>query len=607
METKMETKQQTSRLSVKSAGRTLKGSAHAENSEFICCINYAGPGRVRGLYGIAEGLSGDKGKTSELVIEALKKSFRHIRESDSVNGCNLLPGCLEEIHAVLLRGEKNGEESAATASLICSYIEGETAHIALAGGGAAYIIENGKISRLTEDKGSIIIADTDPSLLKPGQTPVGFSKTTFEPLFLSQQMNPDNILLFCSDGLVARIGSGTIQNIITSAESLGKAAERLVEEAHKKDDTSDVGIVLACLEPADKSKQISQSYAVHYPFSVYIWKYLILTALVIALCAIFVRGIDYTETKSDTRGRLIHTGDYSRELNPSVSETKDIVATAGLTAELRLHTEQRNANVFIDGVQQAGGPTYIITIPSEKEVELRVEAEAAEPYVEKLRLRQGDRIERIVNLRAPRPKNGSLLVLCRPQCDYMSLDGHSIEGFPKEEITLREIAPGAHRIQARLNGEREGRTLHIVSGITQSIVFRFGKEKMNQRAVTSEPRFIKPEAPRTQQEEAPEIVRTRPDTDTNNPGHARTNGATFPSNKPAEKNAFFMIDTNVPDCAIMLYRNNQLVMTGFSGTRYDIKPGKYLIDVSKIGYESVQKDVLIDRDYQVIHFEIHKQ
>lgn len=604
METKTET---TNLLTVRSAGRTLKGSAHSANSEYICYINYSGPGRVRGLYGIAKGLSGDKGKASELVIETLKESFRHVRESDSVNGCNLLPGCLEEIHSVLLNQKTGEDQSGSTAALICSYIEGDTAHIALAGGGAAYIIENGKISRLTEDKGSLNLAETDPNLLKPGQIPVGFTGGEFKPLFMSQHLNPDSTLLFCSDGLIARLNSATIQDTIATSTSLDKAAEQLVEKAHKRDDTGDVGIVLADFASTEQGKRLSQSYSIHYPFSIYIWKYLIVTLLIVALGILFIRGTDYLRPKNEGRVRNFQVETSVRANTPSGTKADVSTVLAGPTAELKIQTEQPNARVFIDGVQQTGGPIFILTITAERDVELRVEAESAEPYIEIIRAKEGDKLERIINLRAPRPKNGSLLVLCRPQCDYMSLDGRSIDGFPKDEIILREISPGTHKILARLNGETESRSLRIVSGITQSIVFRFGGEKIKPRAETSEPRLIKPGAQQHEQNDDTEIVRTRPDTEKSDVEQIKKVPTTVASSKPAIKTAFFMVDSNVSDCTIMLYKNNQLVMTGFSGTRYDVKPGRYLLNVSKIGYEEAQREVLLDKDYQVMHFDLKKQ
>jgi len=48
-------------------------------------------------------------------------------------------------------------------------------------------------------------------------------------------------------------------------------------------------------------------------------------------------------------------------------------------------------------------------------------------------------------------------------------------------------------------------------------------------------------------------------------------------------------------------------MTGFSGTRYDVKPVRYLLNISKIGYEEAKREVLLDKDYQVMHFDLRKQ
>jgi hypothetical protein len=58
---------------------------------------------------------------------------------------------------------------------------------------------------------------------------------------------------------------------------------------------------------------------------------------------------------------------------------------------------------------------------------------------------------------------------------------------------------------------------------------------------------------------------------------------------------------------VMVLKDNNLIMTGFSGTRYDTKPGRYVIEVSKPGYDEVQRDVALDKEFQVIRFDLKKQ
>ncbi|MFA6448656.1 MAG: PEGA domain-containing protein [bacterium] len=610
METTTMDMPQTGRLAIRSAGRTLKGSAHPVSGEFICCVNYSGPGRVRGLYGIAEGVAGEQGLASELAIETLKKSFRQIRESDSVNGSNLLPGCLEEIHSAFINKNAGEDQEKIEAALVCGYIEGNTVHIALAGGGAAYILENGRISRITQDANSPDLENTDPTLLLPGQTPAGYSKTDFKPVFLSHTLKSDSVVIFCSDGLLARLNSLTIQEKITSANSLDDAADLIVNEAHKHDSAGDVAVVLARLEPPAEHKKNEFSSSIKYPLGVFFLKYLTVSLLAAALAFLIFFG---TKNITDGKKSAEQAGGIAAPdvFDIGIGQNKPSASEKPLlpTAQLLLQTEPENARVFINGVQQPGASPFTLSVTAGGGNELRVEAAGYEPFEEKLNLDKDTSIQRIISLRHIKAKNGSLIVSCQPSCDKMEFDGHSIGGFPRNEIVIREIMPGDHRLKAHLNGETEGRNIRIVSGITQSIVVRFAGEKINQQTqLPAGVNFIKPGAPQESQS-AVEVVRTRPESDKRELEQIKKlpdSNAPIQSS-PALDSAFFIIDTNVTDCSVMILKNNRLMMTGFSGTRYDLKPGRYTIQVSKPGYEEVQRDALLDKEFQVIHFQLKKQ
>lgn len=596
-------------LSIRSAGCTLRGSAHAENCEYIYRSDFPGHGRIRGLFAIAEGISGDRERASELSIETLAKCLREIKDSDSMNGGNLLPGCLEQVHSHLLAANRASGNGNMSAYMACGYIEGETAHISVAGGGAVYLLANGKISRLTEDVLSPDLDGADPALLRPGQVPAGYARLPFKPIFISQPLAAGNALLFCSDSFTARVDALKIQNIIDSAATPDEAAHLLAHEAHRRDDSEDVGVVLAVVETPPEPKP-AQTEPVLYPRRLYIAKYIIAAFIASILGAII----------AITPNKLSQSGDNATTREPSAAASHKTAAKInpkagvpqGPFADMVLQVAPPNAWLFIDGFQQAGESPFNFVVPADRDIEIRIEANGFEPFTEKLRPKQNTRIERIIKLvpRRPVSRRGSLLVMCKPACDEMKLDARNIEGFPRDEILLREISPGPHRIQVWSGGETEGRVLRIEPGITQSLVFRFANEKIP-AGDQPETRPQKPANTKPIPQKPPEsvIVHTRPETETDEDAGKKPSeqAPPIPENPPALESAFFSVDTNVGNCTVMVLRNMNLVLSGFSGVRYDVKPGRYLIVVSKTGYRETQREVLLDREYQLVHFKLERE
>jgi serine/threonine protein phosphatase PrpC len=603
--------QQAATLCIRSGGSTLKGSARDENSEYICHAEFPGSSRIRGLYGIARGLSGDVEEASEFCIQTLKQCIRDIKESDSINGSSLLPGCLEGIHSTLLGKNRFSENGHLSASLICAYIEGETAHIAVAGGGAAYLIDGEKISRLTEEVYVQDLDSIDPALLRPGRTPVGHDSLPLKPLFASQPIKPGNTLLFCSDSFVARVDALTILNTIDRASSPDEAADMLTQEAFRKGSSEDIGVVIVALEEQENGKAQSGEQNSDQR-RLYAFKYMTVAALLLVLGYIFSalsvdnrsnsgRVSTFTEKKS---GASVRTRIIRRDF--SIGQLK------GPFAEIRLQVVPGSARLFVDGLRQAGESPFTFIAPADRDVEIRVEAEGYETFEERFRPEQNAKIERIVKLAPSRPANGSLLIICRPKCDSLELDGRDIKGFPRDEMLMREISPGPHRIQAHSGTETEGRSLRIEYGVTQSIVFRFAGEKItdNNDSVPGEPASkTTGNNARTPTSNMPDVVNTRPETETPDAASRKRDAGENAENieAPALKETFFNVDTNVDNCSMMVFRNDTLILTGFSGTRYDLKPDRYLIFVSKPGYKEQQREVVLDKEFQMVHFDLERE
>ncbi|HOO55294.1 MAG TPA: hypothetical protein PLN69_00600 [bacterium] len=588
-------------LDLNSSGRSLKGSLSETNSDYICYSNYPGTRRVKGIYSIATGVRGKKDLASETAIETIKQCVREIHDSDSTNGSNLLPGCFEEVANALSSDEQ------LSSSLICGYIEGTTLHIGLAGGGAAYVIENGKISRLTEDIYIPDLDNTDPGIITNGQIPAGWYPDRFGPMFSSFAINNNSTILLCSESFIARVDSPAILNIVSNASSLDEAADMLVQEAHRRDNSTDVSIVLVKPVTQNESKTSPYEEVVKYSFFVYLRKYITVTMIMILLgCAfIYVPGI-VVKNRPGVPDQPTPT--QMNEISTTGSESMTDNASTQTGSTFSLHVEPEGAAVFIDGTLKDIDTDNELRVPSNKEFELRIEAEGYQTYIEHFNIPEGSKIERVVSLVSNQPSGGSFLVFCRPDCDSMELDGKEIKGFPREEILMREIKPGLHKITVKKGSETQNRSLRVETGITQSIVFRFGDNKFP--------------GPKTQavMKSAPvktvdsfnsdiEVVTTNPESEPV-AGETIIQGKTIdpsPENFTQLDRSFFSVNTNVSGCSIMVFQAGVLKLTGFCDKRYELKPGKYLFQVSKPGYIEKKTEFILSEPYQTIDLELRQE
>ncbi len=593
----------------RTTGMTVKGAGREFNAEYICNVSYSGPGRVKALFGIADGMGARASAASELAVNVLKESMRLIRESDSVNGNNLLPGCLEEIHARLLAESGGEDKKAAAASIVCGYIEGETAHLAAAGGGAAYIVSEGKATRLTPKQDLGALEDGEAKERPEGLVPPGWPAEGFNPVYISRRVQVGDCLVIVSDGLDAKLREKSAADILAVSRTIDEAASSMLAEAGAgKSSEDDMGVVIVRIE-IPEAKTPAPDIKVKYPVSTYTKKYLAVVAMLCAMGAVFYLGarLPGAAKQDETPGTLpvLEDGNGSGEriLIPGLRRGEAGVSVSVTPA---------GARVFVNGVQQIYEPGKIFGIPANGGVELRVEADGFDPHMEVLNPKPGERIELSITLLPSSPDNGSLLILCRPACDALHLDDKKLEGFPKEEILLRQIPPGRHHVKATRGRESEGRSLNIASGITQSIIFRFeGERIIDTRAETAakaEPVKLPPRAvPETPPTPSPLVVSTSPSKETGYPAAIEVEGAGAEPSAPKLNRAYFNVTSNVRNCTLMIFRNGKLALTGFCDTRHDIEPGEYVFQVSGPGWKTARKTVSLEGEFKLIEIELERE
>jgi serine/threonine protein phosphatase PrpC len=593
----------------RTTGMTVKGAGREFNAEYICNVSYSGPGRVKALFGIADGMGARASAASELAVNVLKESMRLILESDSVNGNNLLPGCLEEMHARLLAESGGEEKKASAASIVCGYIEGETAHLAAAGGGAAYVVSEGKATRLTAKQDLGALEDVEENEKPEGLIPLGWPGDGFNPVYISRRVQVGDCLVLVSDGLDAKLREKSAADILAVSRTIDEAASSVLAEAGAgKSAEDDMGVVIVRIESLE-AKSPAPDIRVKYPVSTYTKKYLAVIFMLCALGAVFYLGA--RPPAAANRSAAPEAMPVSQD-GGGGGERISIPGLRRGEAGVSISVAPIGARVFVNGVQQIYEPGKIFGVPANGDVELRVEADGFDPHMEVLNPKPGERIELTVTLLPSSPDNGSLLILCRPACDALYLDDRRLEGFPKEEILLRQIPPGRHHVKASRGRESEGRALNIASGITQSIIFRFeGERIIDTRAETAakaEPVKLPPRAvPETPPPPSPLVVSTSPSSETGYPAAVVVEGAGTEPSATKLNRAYFNVTSNVRNCTLMIFKNGKLALTGFCDTRHDIEPGEYVFQVSRPGWKTERKTVTLEGEFKLIEIELERE
>ncbi len=626
-----ETKEkQTEEIQILSAGRTMRGSRRTANAEYICCVNYPGDTGLLGLYGVADGTAGTSSEdlASEIAIKTLRNSIESRFRREDFRGGNILEECLREVNAALLKETSIRGNGIIAASIMCGYVEDETAHIAYAGGGAAYLVEPGKIMRLTEDVGLGRLEDIDLETLGEGRIPPGWSDDYFRPVIISQKLCKRSSLLFCSDGLISRLTNVKIQEILLNSESQDEAVEKLMEEARKHDDSEDVSAVLitvagACEEEPEYVERIK------YPRESLMKKYAVVLTMAVTIAAISFLHENIVRIAGAPYGTSPTVEQAQTENEPATIETMAEQPAAGTaagdigpSAKIDIKTQPRGAKIFINGVQEKSLTPAVVEAPAGTEVEIRVEHDGYQPYIESLSPDEGQELQRVLTLRPLEPPAGAILVKCAPRCDRMALDGIELKGFPRTEIMLRAIQPGRHQLEAYMGTQVQGHTINIKSDITQATLFRFTEAAA--RGTTASPATMAGRASARTHTARPrnndtsvDVIDTQPDVNKSPPVSAYgddggalaevARDALYGADTDAVNIAFFTIKSNVPECNIMIFDDGALVLTGFSDVRYDLKPGEYTLQATKPGYRDYNRTIKLTREYQSIEIQMRKE
>ena len=138
-------------------------------------------------------------------------------------------------------------------TLTCVWLRGDSAHIGQVGDSRAYLVRSERLQRLTQDQSL-----REQLIVDEGMTPEEAERCAdghtilkaigvrpeVEPAMLNLPLFTDDLLLLCSDGLIATVSDAQILAAVNGEADLCRMAERLVVEANEGGGPDNITVVL---------------------------------------------------------------------------------------------------------------------------------------------------------------------------------------------------------------------------------------------------------------------------------------------------------------------------------------------------------------------------
>lgn len=221
---------------------------------------------------LSDGIGGHR--SGEVAAEL---AVNHISEGISnSNGHDPLASLEEAIHAasnaIAHHSASDDEHHGMGATCACAWIIGDKLYIAFVGDSRIYLLRGGKIQQLTTDHtwiqeavekkivkpedarghpnvhvirrylGSVKLPEVDFRLkLSDNENSIQSSKNQ------GTVLQPEDVILLCSDGLTDMVWADEIQQIIMESDSPKAAAQRLVAKANERGGHDNITVILIAI------------------------------------------------------------------------------------------------------------------------------------------------------------------------------------------------------------------------------------------------------------------------------------------------------------------------------------------------------------------------
>jgi serine/threonine protein phosphatase PrpC len=224
----------------------------------------ASPAEVRSrgwLFALADGVGGhERGEVaSRLAVDSALEGFR--RAAPGAQLASLLPKLVQSANGEVYAAASGKLVGGMATTLVLCALRFDQAVISHVGDSRCYLIRDGRATPLTRDH-TLAADQVNLGLLSAQEgaeapTRHVLSRAVGGNLVITPdttqiQLNPEDVLMLCSDGLHGPLPAAEIAYVVTRHEDLQAAAERLVAIANERDGSDNVSVQLIRIHSVER-------------------------------------------------------------------------------------------------------------------------------------------------------------------------------------------------------------------------------------------------------------------------------------------------------------------------------------------------------------------
>lgn len=165
----------------------------------------------------------------------------------------------ESSEAIVKYGQQHAEARGLGSTLTAALVMGEQAYIANVGDSRTYLLRNGKLQRITHDH-SLVARLVEAGQIDPDEVydhphrnliyrSLGAGRAEVEVDLFTEQLQPNDVLLLCSDGLWEMVRDPQLESILTEVTDPVEACDLLIEQANENGGEDNItAVLLRCVE-----------------------------------------------------------------------------------------------------------------------------------------------------------------------------------------------------------------------------------------------------------------------------------------------------------------------------------------------------------------------
>ena len=233
---------------MKVAGKSDVGLVRAKNEDAY------GIWRRQGLLIVADGMGGHEAGevASHQAVEVIHRELSRADAAEELSESRLQQAVATANSEILQLARERGNNMGTTVTV--AQLRDDRLHVAQVGDSRAYLLRDGTLTQLTEDH-SVVRELVAAGVLSPESAESHPARNVLtralgqldelEIDVTSRRVQPDDVLLLCSDGLTTMVTDDEIRQVLLSSGRPRDAVEELVAQANARGGVDNITVIVA--------------------------------------------------------------------------------------------------------------------------------------------------------------------------------------------------------------------------------------------------------------------------------------------------------------------------------------------------------------------------